>query len=166
MKLHSAFLAALAVICVACTPQGVQAEKKVWTKTSPAINATHIFLGEINRKGKPTGFHARPGGNNPKSARVARKREGPNRIGIYTAQVEIRDKDTGEWKEKFSTFFPDKMDHGTVVEAILHAYRHREPGRDAPWRGPSGHGFPIQGYTLRDGRINTAFPIYIKDRRR
>lgn len=158
------WIAAL-LIFTACTPRGAQADR-VWTQTDPPVNATHIFLGEINRSGKPTGFHARPEGKDPKSARIIEIREGPNRAGVYTAQVEVRDAVSGTWREKFSTFFPDRLSHGEVVSAILHAYRHRESGQQAPWRGPSGLGFPIQGYTLRDGRINTAYPVYIRDRRR
>ena len=152
------------LLLLGCSPQSAQAEK-VWSPTEPAINATHIFLGEINRSGKPTGYHARPGGKDPKSARVARIKQSPNRAGVYTASVEIRDPASGRWKEKFSSMFPDQLSHGEVVQAILHAYEHREKGKDQPWRGPSGLGFPIQGYTLRDGRINTAFPVYIRDRR-
>lgn len=143
--------------------QAARAEK-VWTTTEPPINATHIFLGEINRSGKPTGFHARPGGEDPENARVLEIRAGPNRAGVYTARVEVRDPGNGRWKEKFSTFFPDRLSHPEIVSAIGHAYQHREHGRDQPWRGPSGLGFRVQGYTLRDGRINTAYPVYVRDR--
>jgi hypothetical protein len=165
MRLVSLLWLAVAVVLPACTPQHVQADR-IWTETDPPINATHIFLGEINRTGKPTGFHARPRGEDPKNARVITVRAGPNNAGVYTAQVEVRDPRTGRWKEKFSTFFPDRLRHGDVVSAILHAYRHRASGSEEPWRGPSGLGFPIQGYTLRDGRINTAYPVYVRDRRR
>lgn len=146
---------------VFCTFQSAAAET-TWTDTNPPINAIHIFHGEINRAGKPTGFHARPLGTNPEAARVVRIRQAPNRAGVYTAQVEIQDPRTGRWHEKFSTFFPDRLSRAEIVAAILHAYREREPDRDEPWRGPSGLGFPIQGYTLRDGRINTAYPVYIR----
>jgi len=165
MPLKTLILLTLAWMLGACSPQGAQAER-VWSPTEPAINATHIFLGEINRSGKPTGYHARPGGEDPKSARVVRINQGPNRDGVYTAQVEIRDPGSGRWKQKFSTMFPDRLSHGEVVKAIIHAWEHRERGRDEPWRGPSGLGFPIQGYRLRDGRINTAYPIFVRDRRR
>jgi hypothetical protein len=156
LLLH-AVLVALAV----CTSHGAAAER-TWTDTDPPINATHVFRGETNRAGKPTGFHARPLGVNPQTARIVRIRQAPNGAGVYTAQVEIQDPRTGTWQEKFSTFFPDRLSHAEVISAILHAYRQREPDRDAPWSGPSGLGFPIQGYTLRDGRINTAYPVYIR----
>ena len=157
-------LRTVALVAAAVLSSQVALAEKVWTTTEPPVNATHIFLGEINRSGKPTGFHARPGGEDPKSARVLEIRSGPNRAGVYTAQVEVRDPGTRRWKEKFSTFFPDRLSHPEIVSAIVHAYRHRDDRRDQPWRGPSGLGFIIQGYTLRDGRINTAYPVYVRDR--
>ena len=138
----------------------------LWTSTQPAVNATHIFQGEINRHGKPTGFHARINGEIPGNIRILRVRGKPNSAGVYTAQIAIRDPETGKWKEKFSSIFPDDMSPAEVIDAILHAYENREKGRSRPWRGPSGRGFPIEGYLLRNGRINTAYPIYVRDRPR
>ncbi|MEM7379222.1 MAG: EndoU domain-containing protein [Pseudomonadota bacterium] len=129
-----------------------------WSDTSPAINLHHVFDGEINRSGKPTGYHARPGGSDPGSARVMSVRDGPNRHGVYTATIAVRD--GTQWKEKFSSFFPDELSRQEVVSVILHAFEHSENPRAQPWRGPSGRGFDVQGYTLRDGDINTAFPVY------
>lgn len=141
------------------------ADDRQWTNTEPPINATHVFLGEINRRGKPTGFHAKLNGQVHKDARIIRIQSKPNQAGVYTAQVAIRDPNTGEWKEKFSSMFPDDLDVKTIIKAIEHAYQNRDKSRDQPWQGPSGHGFPIEGYTLNDGRINTAYPIYIRDQK-
>ena len=124
--------------------------------TAPAINVTHIFEGEINRKGRPVGFHARPGGRNPANARVVRVVDGPNRQGVYVAEVEIRD--GGRWLKKISTFYPDRMSRGEVIAAILQAYRGRT-NKGEKFRGPSGRGFTIEGY-FQNGRINTAWPIF------
>ena len=137
------------------------AEKKLWTKTTPAVNATHIFIGEINRRGKPTGFHAKTNGQIPKDAKILKIKSRPNQAGVYTAQVGIYDKRSQRWKEKFSTMYPDTMEPADIIKAVLHAYGNRQQGKSQPWRGPSGHGFPIEGYVLNDGRINTAYPIYI-----
>lgn len=131
-----------------------------WSSTQPNINLWHIFHGEINRSGKPTGYHSRPGGIDADNARVVAIRDTPNRAGVYTATIEIRD--GGQWKQKFSSFFPDTMSGTAVVDAILHAYENREKGRDQPWQGPSGHGFQIQGYSSSRGGINTAFPVYVR----
>jgi hypothetical protein len=126
--------------------------------TSPRINLSHIFEGEINRKGRPVGFHARPGGRNPTGARVVRVLDRPNRQGVYTAAVEIRTED-GRWLEKRSTLYPDRMSRNDVIAAILNAYRRRTTGSAEQFRGPSGQGFTIEGW-YQNGRINTAYPIY------
>lgn len=131
-----------------------------WSNTTPAINLEHVFSGEINRKGKPVGFHARPQGHSPQGAKVIRVKDGPNKVGVYTATIEIAD--GSKWKSKFSSFFPDSLSQEQVIDAILHAYNNSQNPRKQPWRGPSGLGFDIQGYTLSRGDINTAFPIYRK----
>lgn len=133
-----------------------------WTSTQPRINETHVFEGEINRRGRPVGFHSRPGGRNPRGARVVQVVSRPNREGVYEARVEIRDPESGRWLGKRSTMFPDAMSREEVVRAILHAYRQRTTGKAERFRGPSGpsgNGFTIEGYLVR-GDINTAYPIY------
>jgi len=129
-----------------------------WSKTSPAINLHHVFEGEINRKGRPVGFHSRPGGVDPSTARLVRIRDKPNKAGVYTAMIEVRD--GSRWLEKFSSFFPDQMSSAEVTDAVLNAYRNSKNKKSQPWRGPSGLGFDIEGYTLSKGDINTAYPIY------
>ncbi len=136
------------------------AHTKDWSDSNPKVNLRHVFEGEINRKGKPVGFHSRPNGQDPEGARVVRVQSKANSHGVYTATVEIRD--GSQWKEKFSSFFPDTMTHDEVLGAILQAYKMSKAPGQQPWSGPSGHGFEIQGYTLRDGDINTAFPVYKK----
>lgn len=131
-----------------------------WSRTTPEINLSHLFNGEINARGKPVGFHSRPGGKDPQGARVSKQLAGPNRYGVYTARVAIQDSNNRQWKEKFSTFFPDSMDRQQVIDTVLHAWRHRTPGKHQPWQGPSGQGFAIQGYLNQRGNINTAFPLF------
>jgi hypothetical protein len=133
-----------------------------WSRTSPPVNVTHIFEGEINRRGKPVGFHSRPGGQDPENARVTRIVERPNRAGVYTAEVEIRS--NSGWLSKRSTIYPDRMDRAAVIQAVLNAFRNRE-GDGEKFRGPSGQGFTIEGY-FQGGRINTAYPIYTRGDRR
>ena len=139
---------------------------KRWTNTKPAINAAHIFHGEINRKGRPVGFHSRPEGKDPQSAKVVKRLNGPNKLGVYVARVAIRQPGTNKWLEKNSSIFPDKMTPKEVVAAVLHAYRKGKIDHRGKFRGPSGLGFTIEGWTLRDGRINTAYPIYRSQGRR
>ena len=132
-----------------------------WSDTRPEINLRHVFEGEINRKGKPVGYHSRPGGRDAANARIKSVKAKPNRAGVYTANIEIRD--GNQWKGKFSSFFPDSMSEDDVVDAILNAYNKSKDPNKQPWSGPSGHGFQIQGYTTSRGGINTAFPIYVNN---
>jgi len=130
-----------------------------WSRTSPPVNVTHIFEGEINKRGKPTGFHSRPGGQDPANARVVRIVDRPNRAGVYSAEVEIRS--GSQWLAKRSTLYPDRLDRAAVIQAVLNAFQHRTGGGER-FRGPSGQGFTIEGY-FQDGRINTAYPIYTRN---
>ncbi len=130
-----------------------------WSDTRPAVNLEHIFEGQVNRRGKPVGFHSRPGGENPAGARVARVIDEANKAGVYTADVEIRN-DSGRWLRKRSTMFPDRLGREEVLAAILEAWNEREETRGNLFRGPSGEGFTIEGRTLDNGDINTAYPIF------
>jgi len=127
--------------------------------TGPAINVEHIFEGQINRRGKPVGFHSRPGGEDPEGARMVRRVSGPNGAGVYIAEVEIRN-GSGRWLKKTSTFYPDRLSRDQVVAAILHAWEDRRELGGGRFQGDSGEGFTIEGYTLDDGGINTAYPVY------
>lgn len=131
-----------------------------WSNTTPKINLWHVFEGEVNRKGKPVGFHSRPGGADPANARLVSVKSRPNHAGVYTANIEVRDQQ--QWKSKFSSFFPDDMNQTEVINAILNAYKNSKNPKKQPWSGPSGRGFQIQGYTLSRGDINTAFPVFVK----
>ncbi len=128
-----------------------------WSSTNPEINLWHIFDGEINRRGEPTGFHSRPGGIDTANARLVSIKDKPNRAGVYTANIEVLD--GSKWKGKFSSFFPDSMSQDEVINAILNAYANSKK-EGSKWSGPSGLGFTIQGYTTNKGGINTAFPLY------
>lgn len=125
-----------------------------WSDTRPAIDLVHLFRGEINRRGRPVGFHARPGGIDPDGSGVVRRIDPPDRNGVYTARVWIARRGL----TKVSSFYPDRLSRALVVRAILHAY-HRGRRRGERFRGPSGHGFTIEGYA-GSGRIRTAYPLY------
>ena len=140
-------------------PRSVPSLESEWSDTDPAINLVHVFEGQINRRGKPTGFHSRPGGVDPAGARVARIVSRENELGVYVAEVEIRS-GSGRWLRKTSTFYPDGMSREEVVAAILHAWGQRRDLGGGKFQGPSGEGFTIEGYTLEEGGINTAYPLY------
>lgn len=131
-----------------------------WSATSPPVNVTHIFEGEINARGKPVGFHSRPGGRDPQGARVVRIVDRPNRAGVYTAEVEIRS--GSDWLSKRSSLYPDRLSRDAVIQAALRAFAARTTGGSEKFRGPSGQGFTIEGY-YQNGRINTAYPIFTRE---
>ncbi len=160
---HYCFVVLLLLLPLfSCSANDADTAIREWSDTSPAINLKHVFQGEINRRGKPTGFHARPGGKDPSTARLSRVMSKPNKRGVYTARIEVYDKTQKQWREKFSSLFPDALSQEEVIQAILHAYKNRNKKKNKPWNGPSGLGFPIQGY-LHKGKINTAFPVFQKD---
>ncbi|MCU0236256.1 MAG: EndoU domain-containing protein [Acidobacteria bacterium] len=136
------------------TERAIDHRTRVWSDTRPAVNLTHVFAGEINRRGRLVGFHSRPGGVDPRGSGIARIVDPPNRFGVYTAMVWIGRRS----RTKFSTFYPDCLTRAQVIGVILDAYR-RGQRRGERFRGPSGHGFTVEGYA-QNGRIHTAYPIY------
>ncbi len=134
-----------------------------WSETKPSLNLTHIFDGEINRHGKPVGFHVAPREPIGATSRIKKIMSGPNRVGVYTAMVEIFDPDERRWKEKFSSFFPDDFSRQQIISSILFAHSNNRLPEGSRWRGPSGHGFLIEGYRFGNGDINTAYPLYVAD---
>jgi hypothetical protein len=159
MKLRSLLIPILGIVLLTGGGAFARSTREDWSRTSPPVNLTHIFEGQINKRGKPVGFHSRPGGRDPENARVVRVVDRPNQVGVYTAEVEIRS--GTRWLEKRSTFYPDRMDRAAVVQAILNAFNNRTSGKSEKFRGPSGRGFTIEGY-YQNGRINTAYPIFAR----
>ncbi|WP_169568959.1 EndoU domain-containing protein [Sneathiella limimaris] len=136
-----------------------------WSDTHPQINLTHIFEGEINKRGKATGFHHVSNPEEPQKARIQKILSGPNRLGIYTAIVEIFGPADKLWKSKFSSMFPNDVSKPTIVGLILKAFQDSEKRNAGKWRGKSGAGYFIEGYLLPNGKIVTAYPIYEADNR-
>lgn len=174
-------MACLLVLCFSATAQ----EQGIDCHSSPRwvtayndlqVNHTHIFCGEVNRRGRLVGFHSRPQGENPNTVRQFRTTQSVNSRGIYG----------GEWTyagsgnpSKFSTMFPDRCTRSQVVNSIAYAQANqvRCPSGSPDWawcglNAPSGEtdrgrfctaddgrNFTIAGATNRDGRINTGFPL-------
>ena len=133
-----------------------------WSDTDPSISITHIFQGQINKKGKATGFHyagiEKPTyENSPRLKQILSK---PNKVGVYTAIIEVWDAKGALWKSKFSSLFPDHFTRTKIIAAILAAFKGNTLKAERKWRGKSGQGFDIEGYMLKDGRIITAYQIY------
>ncbi|AUG54347.1 hypothetical protein CSC3H3_17690 [Thalassospira marina] len=96
------------------------------------VNLEHIFCGELNRKNRFTGFHARPHGLTPASiANVAIVPGSENANGIYDATVywdmDRNGDDQPVNPSKFSTMFPDTCSQSQIIASILYANDHRAP---------------------------------------
>jgi hypothetical protein len=136
---------------------------------APPVKAQHIFCGELRHDGKATGFHSRPGGQNPPSvSETEDRRADPKRPGIYTL-YRFRITDHGRSGVKtMSTMFPDHCDADAVIAAIRHAWNTgtRQDRSFSGQSGPTCHDgndkpFRIRGFTgMQDGRIVivTAYP--------
>lgn len=53
---------------------------------NPPIRLEHIIDGDINAAGRAGGFHLRPGGKDPASARMMRLERQPNKLGMYVVR--------------------------------------------------------------------------------
>ncbi|GAB4213698.1 MAG: hypothetical protein OHK0012_10310 [Synechococcales cyanobacterium] len=144
----------------------------------PSINEKHIFEGEvvIGSGGNPqaVGFHSRPGGVDPSTARIRLKSDGtpvfglgPNSKGIYTRVIDVWDLSTNEWipKDPYSSFFPDSWDRNTVIEEVLKAFSDIDllpQTQDQEVTVPTLNGFEIEfKYDKQKNLIRTVYPIYV-----
>lgn len=132
--------------------------------TGLKINQTHIFQGEINRKGLAVGYHHRLNGKDSSNARLTKITGLPNSKGVYVGRVEIRNPANGQWVSKLSTstFFPDRWSQTQVVDEITAAFQTVNPPKEF-WRGNSPSGITIEGYYSKaTNTISTAYPVYRK----
>ncbi len=142
------------------------------------MNQKHLFCGEWDRN-RPKGFHSRPGGVNPVTVANFTIQDKASMAGIYT----------GRWsyqghpgRNKFSTLFPDSCSVEQVLNSIAHAVDHQHtcPAGAPDWtlcgfNQPDAINGAIEGgkycsinnqrFTIvfappKNGRINTAFPLF------
>ncbi|MFD4433899.1 EndoU domain-containing protein, partial [Nocardia sp. NPDC058497] len=137
------------------------AEQAVKLKSDPAT-WVHVFKGEFNRAGNPTGYHHRPNGRDRFGVTVTDKSV-PDKNGVYTGTVTMNTWNGNEWvtKKVESSFFPDSWSQEQVQHAISRASSQpymMNPSRRR-WEGVF-RGMAIGGYyDPSTGRIITAFPI-------
>lgn len=155
-----------------------------WNISDPPINLDHVFCGEARSGSKAAGFHARPGGQNPGTIIDFEISQPANENGVYAGMATF-DNPNGRDPVKFSSIFPDSCSRDQIVASISYAFDHQNacPAGAPGWwkcgpnrpKGPDGApdaalgGFcigddPGSRFTivmglLRDGRINTAFPL-------
>jgi len=142
------------------------------------INQKHVFCGEWDRN-RAKGFHARPNGQNPETVAHFTVQDRPNVAGIYTGRWSYQGQ---SGKNKFSSMFPDSCSAKQVLNSIAYAasHQHNCPAGAPDWArcGPNqpstdtkevekatycsvgNQRFTISFAPPRDGKINTAFPLF------
>jgi len=141
------------------------------------VNQRHIFCGEWNQN-RPKGFHSRPGGINPSTIAQLTIQSKPNAAGIYTSRWSYRNHPD---KNKFSSMFPDNCTATQVLNSISHATANsgaKCPSGSPDWTqcgqnkpesdqeenpqycSKDGKFFTIGFAPAKEGKINTAFPIF------
>lgn len=120
---------------------------------------SHIFEGDLNRRGQSGGYHYDMVEST--SGSIIEGTKGPvlNDAGVYEARVEVN----GIPKKAnggYSTFFPDHMSPQEVVDTINEAYETREfkiKTRNT-YEGFSKNGMKITMYLDSDEKIISAYP--------
>ena len=164
------------IVCSLAVPE--------WSRTDPPVDRGHIFCGDINRKGRATGYHHRPDGQDPPTARIGRISRRSDTTGVYISdQVEVWDGNDWRRKKHISSFFPDHCSPRQVLASIAFAAgqpscqlgRGKWRGWSAPaiaqnadshCRGLDGRPLVVEGYWQgRAGdRVATAWPRLRSDR--
>ena len=120
---------------------------------------SHIFEGDINRKGRAGGYHYDMVEGTSGSIIEGTKSPALNDAGVYEAKVEVNGilKKANGGK---STFFPDHMSPQEVVDTINEAYETRvfDTNSRNKYEGISKNGMKITMYLDSEKKIISSFP--------
>jgi hypothetical protein len=111
------------------------------------------------KKGVATGWHYEPSGDVHNETYVLEPtRSALDEHGVYEANVVIE----GIRKGPRSSFFPAHWTAQEVEAAIEEAYRNKVPYGYTPgrYRHTTSQGLTIELQLLKDGSIQSAYPIY------
>lgn len=120
---------------------------------------SHIFEGDLNRRGQSGGYHYDMVEGTSGSIIEGTKGPDLNDVGVYEARVEV-DGIPKKANEGYSTFFPDHMSPQEVVDTINEAYETRQfkiKTRNT-YEGFSKNGMKITMYLDSDKKIISAYP--------
>ncbi|MFQ1700245.1 RHS repeat-associated core domain-containing protein [Loktanella agnita] len=124
------------------------------------IRYDHILDGNINGMGNGSGGHYSRSSN----TRVREQINGPDRNGVSTGKIQVRDPATGRWVDKNATtsFFPDHWSRRQTKQEIAGAFQNASPmpGNPSKWQGTSPSGVPMEGYYSSTGGADAAWPVY------
>jgi hypothetical protein len=118
----------------------------------------HVLEGEINSKGKATGYHAELAADG--ASRIKPGAEiSYNANGTYEAPVQIWDADKGQWVDKAreSTFFPPSWSQARTEYEVSEAFKQGTPGTKFVKTSPSG--LDIQFYWDSKNQRTTFHPL-------
>lgn len=120
---------------------------------------SHIFEGDLNRRGQSGGYHYDMVESTSGSIIEGTKGPALNDAGVYEARVEV-DGIPKKANGGYSTFFPDHMSPQEVVDTINEAYETRQfkiKTRNT-YEGFSKNGMKITMYLDSDEKIISAYP--------
>ena len=142
----------------------VQSQAGQPTKTA-YIRMDHILNGEV--KTHQSGRQAASGGHylRDPNVRVDKMTGLPDKNGVSTGYISVRDPETGKWvpKKAETSFFPDYWSKRQAANEIKSAFENSSPivGKAGRWQGISKNGLEIEGYYGKpDGSGATAWPVY------
>ena len=136
-------------------------DKLTGTSNFAKNTLNHIFNGNINSKGKATGYHYN-NRSDSKGSIIEGTQSKTDKHGVFKAQVKV----DGVKKNGFSSFFPSDWSPQEVVDAINTAYDYALADSDNPegelWIGYCND-LEIDMYLNDSKKITTAFPVYEED---
>jgi hypothetical protein len=122
------------------------------------FDMAHVLTGEINDRGKATGYHAEIAANGE-----ARITPGAtivqNANGTYQAPVQIWDGAKMEWvsKKSNSTFFPPSWSEARITYEVTEAFKNKVMDTGQKWTAITPSGITIEGFI--NTKRTTFYPI-------
>ena len=120
----------------------------------------HVLTGEVNAKGKATGYHAEFAADG-----AARIKPGAdityNANGTYEAPVQVWDAKKGAWVDKGreSTFFPPSWSQARIEYEVSEAFKTKLAAPTGGWEGTSPSGIEVKFFWDPKNQRTTFYPM-------
>jgi hypothetical protein len=129
--------------------------------TNNNFDIGHVLTGEVNAKGKATGYHAEFAADG--AARITPgSTVTQNANGTYQAPVQIWDDAKKQWVDKpgqGSTFFPPSWSEARITYEVTEAFKNKSPALKGGWEGTTPSGIKVQFYWDPKNLRTTFFPL-------
>ena len=125
------------------------------------FDMAHVLSGEINAKGKATGYHAELAADG--AARITpggAVTQNPN--GTYSATVQIWDGAKLSWVDKpgqGSTFFPLSWSEARITYEVAEAFKSKLAAPKGGWEGTTPSGIKVQFFWDPKNQRTTFYPL-------